>query len=386
MPGLTIDTNVATAGSPAIGPPSHQDDKPVEHQDPSSSQAAPASTSVPTDSNTSTRSPLPDVNATQHNAQSVPSASRRSESPQRPPYSPITPPLRASELPPRPEYTHLEQLPQTTVEPPQPEPIDFASNPDVLALQSAISILQMQRRKAAADMVVLSRAKEAALEDPAAFLADLDNRKIGYEGDGLFTGGGQDGDSSDSDSDDDDGDVDMNLCKASNADSATSKSSKQPNSRKSTSTGTNRTPTDQQAPKPWHKLPKPQNVVRMPAINWAQYAVVGDSLDRIHQEQVRAPTQGSPAVMQAGGTFDFTFSSAAPSGAGTGASSTISSGIFNRQDKLVGIAAPYTPGKDKLVSQKRGGSSTAIASTSQQHQAQQQQGEVAPTAATAQKR
>jgi hypothetical protein len=91
--------------------------------------------------------------------------------------------------------------------------------------------------------------------------------------------------------------------------------------------------------KSWHTLPKPQNVVRCPPINWAQYAVVGESLDKLHAEQQRAPAQGSPAVVSPGGTYEF-------KGGGQGG---------NPGEELVGIAAPYTPGRDKLEKKAKGG-------------------------------
>jgi hypothetical protein len=42
------------------------------------------------------------------------------------------------------------------------------------------------------------------------------------------------------------------------------------------------------------KIPEPQNIVRMPAINWTKYHVVGDALDRLHEDQKRRPTPGEP--------------------------------------------------------------------------------------------
>ena len=40
------------------------------------------------------------------------------------------------------------------------------------------------------------------------------------------------------------------------------------------------------------KIPTPQNVVRMPPINWAKYQIVGESLDKMHAEQLRRPSPG----------------------------------------------------------------------------------------------
>ena len=42
------------------------------------------------------------------------------------------------------------------------------------------------------------------------------------------------------------------------------------------------------------KIPKPQNIVRMPAINWAKYHIVGEPLDKMHEEQRLRPTLGEP--------------------------------------------------------------------------------------------
>ncbi|KAG4216620.1 hypothetical protein PC116_g34899, partial [Phytophthora cactorum] len=146
MPGLTLNTNAAAASASA-------------------------------NPNTSAGAQDPNAAAT----------TARPSSPPRPTYSPITPPLNPLALPPRPTYTHSSQQDQIAGIPaPPPEPIDFDTNPDVLALKSAISILQLQRRKAAADMALLSRVKSAALADPEAFVHDLTTGRVGMEGDALF--------------------------------------------------------------------------------------------------------------------------------------------------------------------------------------------------------
>lgn len=41
-------------------------------------------------------------------------------------------------------------------------------------------------------------------------------------------------------------------------------------------------------------IPTPQNVVRMPPVNWAKYQVVGEPLDRMHEDQRRRPLAGDP--------------------------------------------------------------------------------------------
>ena len=44
----------------------------------------------------------------------------------------------------------------------------------------------------------------------------------------------------------------------------------------------------------FEEIPTPQNVVRMPPINWAKYHIVGESLDKLHEEQRVRPVQGQP--------------------------------------------------------------------------------------------
>ncbi|KAK4176294.1 hypothetical protein QBC36DRAFT_352756 [Triangularia setosa] len=324
MPGLTIITD-GTQATPASG---------VAHG------SEPGS--APQLSNPSSR-PQPQQQQQQQQQQQPPpptanTTTPRQPSPTRPPISPITPKLdpakpvlpphlpKETPIPPptipdfslsRPLLSHISQAaPAATILPPQPVPLDFDSNPDVLALKSAISILQLQRQRAQADIQSLHKAKLSALSDPAAFVADLTSGKVGQKEEGLF-GGSAPSDSGDDDDDDDD-------------DEETKKQK------------------DKEEEPAWRKLPKPQTVVRCPPINWNQYAVVGESLDKLHAEQRKAPMPGVPVVMTgtSQGTFEFT--------AGAGGQSTAGLIGSNQPQKLVGIAAPYAPGRDK-IEKKRGG-------------------------------
>ncbi|KAJ6779382.1 hypothetical protein PWT90_03937 [Aphanocladium album] len=239
-----------------------------------------------------------------------------------PPMSPITPPLNATRLPgdasssssssqqpqpsqkqqppsqqqqqqqpQRPTFTHsTQQTPTTLPLAPGPEPIDFDSNPDTIALKSAITVLQLQRQRATADIQALNRVKEEAVADPEAFVRDLIAGKVNNKTAAAVAVG--------ADSDSDSGDED-----------------KAPPSQ------------DRQ----WTTLPKPQDVVRCPPINWSQYAVVGDSLDKLHAEQVARPTQGTPAAYVPGhaGMYEFR-------------------GGDGRQEHYQGAAVPYNPVKDRV--------------------------------------
>ncbi|KAF3056327.1 hypothetical protein GL218_06758 [Daldinia childiae] len=293
----------------------------------------------------------------------------RPSSPPRPTYSPITPPLNPVALPPRPTYTHSSHQDQVGIAPPPPEPIDFDNNPDVLALKSAISILQLQRRKAAADMALLSRVKTAALAEPEAFVRDLTTGRVGMEGDALYGGSSSaayEDDDDDDEEDEDDGmedtqsntaaagqpapsitshtDSSSNRTITDNSEASHSEIKSDPDATESESSHhhhhhpqPNPQPKPQPNPqsRPWTRLPKPQNVVRCPPINWAQYAVVGESLDKLHSEQISRPAQGVPAAVGPDGRYEF-------------------KGEPGRQEKLVGVAAPYAPGKDRIERKPKG--------------------------------
>lgn len=227
----------------------------------------------------------------------------RSSSPNRPPISPLTPTLGHAQLPDlsnpgpsaRATFTH-SQPDQAGIPPPAPQPIAFDSNPDVIALKSAISILQIQRQRATADMQTLSRARDEAVHDPESFIRDLVAGKINAPAN----------DESDSD------DEDNNVADDRRQDNTGEGSSKQA------------TPSQ---PPAWTNLPQPQNVVRCPPINWSQYAVVGESLDKLHNEQVLRPNQGTPAVVGTNGTYEFK---------GEG-----------KQERYIGVAAPYAPTQER---------------------------------------
>ncbi|KAL4885239.1 hypothetical protein BJY04DRAFT_145009 [Aspergillus karnatakaensis] len=147
----------------------------------------------------------------------------------------------ASSLPP--------PIPPTFAPEPPPVPISESENPDAIALRSAISVLQVQKQQSLRDIQTLEKMKEAAARDPEKFARDLSAGKLSRKDQGGFI----DFNHEDADDEDDEG--------TNNA------------------AGT---------------LPTPQNVVRMPPINWAKYQVIGESLDKMHDEQIRRPSLGEP--------------------------------------------------------------------------------------------
>lgn len=210
----------------------------------------------------------------------------RPGTPPRPPYSPVTPvfahldlaasanativppplsPLPTSYALPEPLLGYRpppppEAPPVFKPEPP-PVPISESENPDAIALRSAISILQMQKQQTLRDIRSLDRLKEAAGADPEGFAYDLATGRLRTEDRGAVIQFSDD-DVIDTEEDNKEGD----------------KKSK----------------TDGTSTSKFGRLPPPQNVVRMPPINWAKYQVIGDSLDRMHEEQLRRPIPGEP--------------------------------------------------------------------------------------------
>ncbi|KAG9232162.1 hypothetical protein BJ875DRAFT_381347 [Amylocarpus encephaloides] len=245
-------------------------------------------------SNASSSLQQPSASTTSHTTSPL-----RAASPLPPPVSPLTP-TKTSGNPfdnvPRQTHTHPSQHSQPSISQPAPEPIVFEENTDVIALKSTIAILQIQARKAAEDVRTLRDVKERALGDLEGFVGALARGELGKPDSAVPPRQGGDGDE-DEDNDEDEGMEDAK--------------------------GKGRR---------WPALPKPQDIVRCPPINWTQYAVVGDSLDKLHNEQVSRPSEGMPQQVGADGQLGF---------GGEGA---------RRVD--VGVMAPYNPLRDKIEKKK----------------------------------
>jgi hypothetical protein len=236
---------------------------------------------------------------------------------------------------------HASQIESVPQAPPPPQPVDFSENVDVIALESAILLLQRQKQKAEEDIRQLQRIKNEAVRKPAEFVRDLASGKVGQGPQGALpnSGGGGAGDdessssSSSSDEEDEDGESDAEIEDQEGGEASSSglKPSPMKASGKGKATAA-APPPPRQEPPPWTNLPTPQDVVRMPTINWSKYAVVGDSLDKLHREQLAKPTRGTPATLAADGrAYEF-------------------KGGPNPDDgkKSTGIAAPYDPLHDKI--------------------------------------
>jgi hypothetical protein len=255
--------------------------------------------------------------------------------------------------------THNAQEEQSFIPPLQlsGERLDFDNNPDVIALRAAISVLQVQKSKAENDMKAIRDARNMALEDPAGFVAALNTGMIRTMSDNVLSGQWSKSDSDVGKSDDvqeSEGDNDVkvknhddpnatirpskrkqgpwpavdegmdavrgrpdqsnipvydennidNKEDVSEDSTVASPAAQRPSpSRPSSSRRMTSTSSDQsnsvRTRKNWPVIPGPQNVVRVPAINWASYGIVGEPLDKIQAEEVARPSRSEPAVIAA---------------------------------------------------------------------------------------
>lgn len=202
-------------------------------------------------------------------------------------------------------------------EPPQPVPISESTNSDAIALRAAMSILQLQRQQALRDMQTLEKQKEAAVADPEAFARDVTSGKIKARGmRGVLGPVGEvppssNGVGSRQDRKLDRGPAD-DIEDAVELDNSGDESDKP-------------VPETSRA---FGEIPSEQNVVRMPPINWTKYHIVGESLDKLHEEQQSRPVAGQPLTDE-----DLKPTQRAP--------------------KHV-IASPYDPWRDKLDVKEKG--------------------------------
>ncbi|RMJ21745.1 hypothetical protein PHISP_07388 [Aspergillus sp. HF37] len=127
-------------------------------------------------------------------------------------------------------------------------PISESQNPDAIALRSAISILQLQKQQSLRDIQALEKMKGAAAADPEGFARELAAGKLSAkDAEGL-----------------------VNVHAADEGAEGVGPEEK------------------------FGKVPAPQNVVRMPPVNWAKYQIIGEPLEKIHEEERRRPSAGEP--------------------------------------------------------------------------------------------
>ncbi|KAF2831643.1 hypothetical protein CC86DRAFT_141830 [Ophiobolus disseminans] len=219
------------------------------------------------------------VNTDTH-APSDPDASQKSASPDRPPVSPITPrasiaQLNRTELPrpaPLPVATFRQQPPSVA--------ISESENPDAIALRSAISLLQLQREKSRQDLKALAELKSVAVSDPLGFARSIqENRaQAARSYSDILTP------------------TLANLTDAASDDAPGVKEVEQAAAARKDSADVGATAAKSTFP----AIPQPQNIVRCPPVNWAKYHVVGEPLDKMHEEQKKWPGHSEPPRLQSG--------------------------------------------------------------------------------------
>ncbi|KAF1842687.1 uncharacterized protein K460DRAFT_289308 [Cucurbitaria berberidis CBS 394.84] len=207
-----------------------------------------------------------------------------SASPDRPPVSPITPTVSVAQLAPVEPTAARPRVvaPPTATFRQQPPsvPISESENPDAIALRSAISLLQLQREKSKRDLKALEELKAAAVSDPQAFARSLQEQRAqasqSYHDILTPTLSGLVDPAQDHEQD----------IKA-----------EQPSTderKDSAATGAKLGPAKIPA------IPQPQNVVRCPPVNWAKYHIVGEPLDKLHEEQKKWPGAAEPPRAKSG--------------------------------------------------------------------------------------
>lgn len=188
--------------------------------------------------------------------------------------------------PQQPQYPlseHIDQLPLS-------KPISESDNPDAIALRAAMSVLQIQRQQALRDLKKLEAQKEAAIQDPEGFARAIQDGRVKARG---MSGVGPYPDDADSEDSDDEEELDEKMGEATAMDTNPPDAPPHSTSPAPAQPSTTAPPPDKY--KDFGKIPSSQNAVRMPPINWAKYHVVGESLDKLHEEQRLRPSPGQPA-------------------------------------------------------------------------------------------
>ncbi|KAF2498601.1 hypothetical protein BU16DRAFT_548320 [Lophium mytilinum] len=197
-------------------------------------------------------------------------------SPRRPPVSPLTPVATLAQLATVPADSNVQERilppqPATFMKQPAPVPISESENPDVIAMRSAISLLQLQREKSKRDLLTLEKLKTAAVAEPEAFVRELRAGRL------------------------------QSANPASNIlaptlddpDAGGSSSGNEGERLDARKDSADTSPPELKSKFP--PVPAPQNIFRAPPVNWAKYHIVGESLDKLHEEQRQRPSSGEPS-------------------------------------------------------------------------------------------
>lgn len=190
---------------------------------------------------------------------------------------------------------------------PPPQPFSSEDSTDAIALRAAISALQFQKKKARQDLRSLEATKNHALDNPQLFKEQLAAGRLNEQRP-QFGGLQAILDQADSDDEDDD-DAMLGASAETEAERdeegeahTSARPAEVPDSQPSqpaTSFSEQHPAPQSDRPAGFSRIPGPQNVVRMPHINWEKYHVLGEPLEQMHEQQRRFP--GSNAFGQDGG-------------------------------------------------------------------------------------
>lgn len=178
----------------------------------------------------------------------------------------------------------VSNIPETPYMPePPPQPFSSEDSTDAIALRAAISALQFQKQKAQGDLQALDALKKQAMQDPERFRRELVSGGLKEQRHNF----GAIRDVLDAPAEDGDDNDEVMLGAQEEVDSADSRGGAEPDSQLSSQTSPLKQSTSKQSPFP--PIPGPQDVVRMPPLNWEKYNIVGDPLDALHEQQRRWP-------------------------------------------------------------------------------------------------
>jgi hypothetical protein len=174
--------------------------------------------------------------------------------------------------------------PAVLAAPPPAVPIAESDNTDIIALRATIELLQLQKQTSSSDIQLLSRMRETVLADSARYVDEL--KKRARENEPPSSAGG---------------DVKEDLLAPTlryvteglRKDMARTRETERKDSHMEVDGEDSE---DEGAGEEFPRGPRAQNVFRMPPINWAKYHVVGDALDKLHDEQRTRPTPGQPTT------------------------------------------------------------------------------------------
>ena len=154
---------------------------------------------------------------------------------------------------------------------PPPQPFSSEDSIDAIALRAAISSLQYQKSRAQKDLRTLDTLKRAAVENPDLFRAELIAGRFREEEKSSA----------------------RDWLTALDSDSST-EAGDEGGAEKARHDGDDEVMADASDPPPFANIPGPQNVVRMPHVNWDKYHIHGPALDALHERQRRWPGIAGP--------------------------------------------------------------------------------------------